>query len=1089
MNRIYRTVYNASAGAYVAVSELCRSGGRVPSSAVLLAGAVLSAATPAARADAVWDGTAISPHHSQYHAVGDPDTLNIIAPAATHIVPAAQQAPAVFITQGSGKTFNFKGDFTSQGGAYGAFAVGSSSVATVNFEGNLNHTSGTEATGWAPMLIDNQYTQVANFKGNVTLNGSYNYNSGNSSGGAGMYGVVSGSSVNSGNGHPIGSSEKYSRINFNNLTVNLADTQQSFAVTNPVLINGIRAIQGAHAANSGTGSAGWVTVNGKLDINLNADRGIGIYASGNRFNQGAADAVGTWATPKVVLNGDSNITLNAPDARKTTALTVFNLWDSHGIKLGKVRNAGEGAGILESNGRLTIDTTRAPAGGGIKLLRNSVIAADGANSVTTVKTNGYALQIGGNDDFLYSRSGRVNEQAGSHHVEARFKNAVFETAGSSRDRTITGSQPRTDLIFVDQGQHNAQIAFSGSQTRLTAHSDGYIVNVSGNYTAPNTRYFTNTYDRSGNEIEGADALKPSAVDFRATDAGQMTGLVAKNTLKPHENQTAVADKHAALNLTLDNGFTWHLNKNGAETAALFDRLDLRGGAVLNGGYDAAAANAYTLKARIGDPAGNTLGTVANTDAVITLANGRSDDTLTIDGNYTGSGSAVVKMDTEWNAPGDAVGGNSASDLLIIKGTAAGRTQVLPVAGGTDGRIKGNVQQLATVINTVPVVKVEQGAATAADAFYGTAQTEGAVEVQLARRDQGGTAEYYWTMKAAAGKIYTPAVSGYLNMPEVNAGQAWASVRTLHERRGENRFLLPETGERGQTWARLIGGRQSDGRGRLGFSTRFNGLQIGQDFDVGETADGRSISGLYLAYVRARTRFDDQGRTVAGKAAADTETGSGRSHAVSLGLNHTRYAENGGYWDFVGQLSHFRNRYAARDGRQAAQTAWGVLLSAEIGRPYCRNGGTFGDCGKDGGLWSVEPQAQLVYQGVNGRRFHDGIRSVGQNARHSLTGRIGLRLSRHKLPDNGASAEERRMQVPVFYAVGNLWHRFGNRPAATVGTERVADAVGNSWWEIGAGAQLPLGRRSHLYTDWRYERGFGGGRYGWRGDVAWKYTWQ
>lgn len=159
----------------------------------------------------------------------------------------------------------------------------------------------------------------------------------------------------------------------------------------------------------------------------------------------------------------------------------------------------------------------------------------------------------------------------------------------------------------------------------------------------------------------------------------------------------------------------------------------------------------------------------NNSGIINLDNGKYKDVLTIEGDYSGSGNATVKMNTLWNAPGDEQGTNSVSDVLRITGTATGMTTVVPVgANGTLNLIDGNVQQIQTAINTVPVIYVEQAGS---QAFQGTARTNGISEVQLAMRNNQNTNtdEYYWTAKAKDKDvdIYNPETSGYVQTPLQN----------------------------------------------------------------------------------------------------------------------------------------------------------------------------------------------------------------------------------------------------------------------------------------------------------------------------------
>ena len=83
-----------------------------------------------------------------------------------------------------------------------------------------------------------------------------------------------------------------------------------------------------------------------------------------------------------------------------------------------------------------------------------------------------------------------------------------------------------------------------------------------------------------------------------------------------------------------------------------------------------------------------------------MANTSYNDEVEIYGNYEGKNGAKIKMNTLWNAPGDADGANSKSDILKILGGgtseygfATGVTEIIPIA--LDGRvniIEGNIQK-------------------------------------------------------------------------------------------------------------------------------------------------------------------------------------------------------------------------------------------------------------------------------------------------------------------------------------------------------------------------------------------------------------
>lgn len=543
--------------------------------------------------------------------------------------------------------------------------------------------------------IDNQYAtgnagasiNASNVKFNIRANGNVNglgshsavnlnaknvdlainnaYTGGNSSGGVASYGILTGSTVDSGEGSTYNG--RYTTVTLDNLKVNQTATGGK---TNPILNNGIRAIQGANQ-NSGNGSAGQVIINNQLDMTLTGNRSIGIYVSGNSSNLGDPLQPGTNGslTPKVVLNGDSNIAIS-----KGTDSSTF-VWDSHGIKLGKVRYAGEGSGILESHGALSIDTTKALQGGGIKMMRNSLLNAGYDTSSTTIKTNGYALEIGGHDDG--ARSNGQFEQAASKGATATFRNAVFTTNGTSKDPLITGAVARNDLIFVDQGQVDTQLSFSGDQTNLTSNPAGYILNVSGNYQAPNYAYYAYAYDSTGADL-GYKAFQGSSVTFNATDAGSMTGLVTKGSVKTAEGQVADTTKQPTLNLNLQNGFTWNLaERNTGDTrTSTFDVLSMANGAKLNA-FNNTGSAAFVMR-----------GDVNSTTSTVSMQDGKPGDVLTITsaldgtrGNYAGS-NGMLNLDTV------LANDSSMTDKLTVTANTSGSTVIDVLNAGGAGAMTG-----------------------------------------------------------------------------------------------------------------------------------------------------------------------------------------------------------------------------------------------------------------------------------------------------------------------------------------------------------------------------------------------------------------
>ena len=158
-------------------------------------------------------------------------------------------------------TANVAGGYAGIGNQYAMGAAGASIVTgtvkfTVTGNGNINGLG--------------SHSNVNMTTKDVILGLTDNYSGGNSSGGVAQYGVLAGSTVDS--GELATYNGKYTTITIDKLGITQTATGGS---TNAILNNGIRAIQGANQ-DSGEGSAGQVIVNGILDMKLTGNRSNGI---------------------------------------------------------------------------------------------------------------------------------------------------------------------------------------------------------------------------------------------------------------------------------------------------------------------------------------------------------------------------------------------------------------------------------------------------------------------------------------------------------------------------------------------------------------------------------------------------------------------------------------------------------------------------------------------------------------------------------------------------------------------------------------------------------------------------------------------
>ncbi|WP_410681303.1 autotransporter outer membrane beta-barrel domain-containing protein [Avibacterium paragallinarum] len=312
----------------------------------------------------------------------------------------------------------------------------------------------------------------------------------------------------------------------------------------------------------------------------------------------------------------------------------------------------------------------------------------------------------------------------------------------------------------------------------------------------------------------------------------------------------------------------------------------------------------------------------------------------------------------------------------------------------------------------------------------------------------------------------PTMSWLALAPRVNLEQGFASVRTLHERRGEN-WELKET--EGQPWGRVLGDYLTQkGDENASFKLRDYGFQLGYD-RIEKKEAGHRLTGIFAGYRVGKAKFygEDENKH-------PLYQGKLRTHHFHLGAEHTRYAKDGGYVDLVGLMSYFRNQYQARlEGEKVRYSGFGVLFSVEAGKPFAVSSSEE----KIG--WFIEPQAQLIYQFIAAKNPNDKIEMSNSNA---LRGRVGVRVVRNRALD-----DER--QARSLYAVANIWKDFYNRTGVRINDVKFEQGYGNLWWEAGVGLQLPLSRKLYLYTDVRYEQQFGhrAGHHGYRGVIGLKYN--
>ena len=738
----------------------------------------------------------------------------------------------------------------------------------------------------------------------------------------------------------------------------------------------------------------------------------------------------------IIVAGDSAAKMTLNNSNIKIKSKADNDYYGGAIVLGypdyEAATTGQGA-TLESKGKMVLDTTEAPDVATLNLHgHGSLFKADFENSSTEIKSGGTAIRFAGvSQEFI----NEGEDTKPGRDLTISLKNAKITTSA-----TAPYSAP---LIVVEDGVKNATFNLSGPGSIAKAAEKNNLLSVKGNANVT---------------LNISDGAKASGTITRGS-SGEITTNITNNAVW---SVPANSGSTYSSNLTLKNGGTLNLSdENHPHTSGI---------------------NYYEVKV-FGSKTDD--GKLVNDNGVITMANTSYNDEVEIYGNYEGKNGAKIKMNTLWNAPGDANGANSKSDILKILqggssklGNATGVTEIIPVA--LDGRvniIEGNIKKVAQAVNTVPVVVADKAAA---GTFVGTAQTTGAGEVQLTSKlNSNGQRVFFWTLNAIDGTnpyddgtsknyslrkartILNSSVAGYINTAKVNMDSGFTSLSTLHERRGEN--ALDVNNKKGQAWARIIGKHSKDeGKERFNYETDIYGVQAGYDFNIKNSEDGNRYTGFYFTNTTASTDFYDRYRAQNGIIASDKYTGKVKTKDFSLGLTTTKYYNNGFYLDLVGQLSFINNKYNSRDGVSAKQRGNALALSVEGGKNYSL-----------GSNWAIEPQAQLIYQYLNLKDFNDGVREVHYGNDSALRARLGFRTTYKK----------------SFYSIANVWHDFSNTTEANIGSDRIKEKYSATWGEIGLGVQLPITNSAYVYSDIRYERSFTSNpkHKGYRGTVGFKYT--
>jgi outer membrane autotransporter protein len=841
--------------------------------------------------------------------------------------------------------------------------------------------------------------------------------------------------------------------------------------------------------------------------------GLTFSDGGNTVvNMGTVSAIGG---PAIIFNGtgDNQVTNNGTlTGSGSTAVNFGAGNDSFEMTGGTVNGT-----ILQNNGADRFRITEGTVTGSVSqgngtddfFMSGGKIAAlqQGDSRDTFTMTGGTIVGAFEDGDVAQMSGGTIGR------VDMKLDNNIFDMSGGTiLGNLVTGFG--TDTIILSDGSIGGNISVSGGNDSVT---------ITGGTVGGEIRMST------GNDTlvwENAGTLKGAVLMGEGNDTATLRSLSAATMAStPTFDGGAGSDTLNATNTDLVHparAIGWEaVNLIGGSTLTTDSPLVLGDSGTLTGSLSiddssrvlSGGLGSSTIRASGAD----SLVTVHNA-GTIDLTNGsdRTDDSLTLVGNYVGNG-GVLKLQTVLDDE------NSPTDKLIVSGGHISGETTIDVANiNGSGAYTGG--------NGIELVQAIEGATSTGSAFRlnGGSISAGAYEYVLFRGGATESSENSWFLRntliappeaeadpdpgtpgepgepgapgepGSPGQPGTPGEPGTTNpdqpadtlpepapgspvLPEIKAGadpvplyrqetplysalppvalkMGLTSLGSFHERQG-NQSLLTK-GDFPSSWARVFGNHTDQrwsGNTAPSFDGSISGFQVGQDLYSADYDNGqRDRAGLFYSYTRADGDVD--GFILGFR---DAYAGKLKLNGNSLGGYWTHLWANQAYLDAV--VMHTWLDGSLRSGRGMNADADGNLFSAslEAGLPL-----------KIGERWVIEPQAQFIGQHLSMDDAQDAITTVTYEDENVYTGRIGARVQ-------GNYGSDTRPVQPYFKA--NLWHDFKHTGRVNISEDTVSTSAESTSLEVGLGISATVSHNVNLYAaasqtsdlDSEHQRDYGG----------------
>lgn len=703
---------------------------------------------------------------------------------------------------------------------------------------------------------------------------------------------------------------------------------------------------------------------------------------------------------------------------------------------------------------------------------------------TFFMSGGHIINAFDDGDHAVMTGGRIG------HVNMKLENNYFAMSGGTIDHNLVAGFG-DDTIIVSSGTIGGNISVSGGADSVTITGGTIAGDILMSFGEDQFRWDGDGIVHGHIDMAGDNdnASLSNLVDTNIGSPKRLSGGEQTDSLTFNNVAAAKVDRFDSwetVNVTNNTRLTFDTSFTLGDASTGTGAFNIDASSTLLGGAAQSGIRAFTP---------GQLVSVVNAGRIDLTDSSSVSDTFTIAGNYTGQNGlmfidTVLASDT---APSDK--------LVVDGGRASGNTSiVINNIGGTGA---------ATASDGIMVVQALNGATTSAGAFALSGRVAaGAYEYILFKGGVSADTAENWYLRSTLANgnqptppapnntdpggqpplpgpnvappspdatrvesdvvtLYREEVAVYSAVPLATHQLALSTLGTFHERRGEQ-DLLKSGGYLPASWARVFG-QDADMRWKgtvtPGLDGQLYGIQAGQDIYERETESGHTDRfGLFFGY--ARVTGDLTGQALGWN---NLDVGELDVTGTSFGGYWTHIGPEGWYVDAVLMGTWFDGNATSNRNQGIDVDGHGVTASLEGAYPI-----------KLGESWTLEPQAQFIWQSLSLDDQADRFAAVSFDSDNAWTGRIGVRLH---------GAEETFMGKFRPYLKANIWQDFSSDQTVRLGMDPiVADLKGTSL-EIGGGLTLDVTEKASLFATADYTTNLGGEKIrAWEGNIGLHVKW-